>query len=474
MFTIPDSQVQTRLTSENPWWTDTDALPYREMRPRAYLPLLLSLVAESTVRRAVLVMGPRRVGKTVLLHHVVQRLLVDGVDPRSIVFCSVDHPLYNGRALEELLTLAEGASRTAPKYVFFDEIQYLSRWEVHLKSLVDHRPALKVTVSGSAAAALRLRSQESGAGRFTDFLLPPLTFHEYLDLTGTDSGVASSPESGWSAISDLSKLNDAFVEYINYGGYPEVALSAEIRANPQRFVKHDIIDKVLLRDLPSLYGIEDIQELNYLFTTLAYNTAQEVSLETLSKDRGIAKNTVRRYLEYLEAAFLIRRVYRVDRSAKRFKRETHFKVYLTNPSMRAALFGPVDADDDAMGALVETAVFAQWFHAATGLHYARWKDGEVDMVSVEGAVSPYWVTEIKWSDRPLTDSRGCLRAVVEFARTNGLKEATATSRSGSGSRMIDDVTVHVIPSAVLCFDVGRNLVGGKVERMLRGAAKTGA
>ena len=137
---------------------------------------------------------------------------------------------------------------------------------------------------------------------------------------------------------------------------------------------------MLLRDLPSLYGISDIQELNRLFTTLAYNSGHEVSLEGLSKSSGVAKNTIKRYLEYLEAAFLIRRVERIDRNAKRFKRAVSFKVYLINPSMRAALFGRIDGDDVAMGAMTETAIFSQWQHSKTELYYARWNSGEIDIV----------------------------------------------------------------------------------------------
>ena len=66
--------------------------------------------------------------------------------------------------------------------LFLDEIQYLADWERHLKAFVDAHPDVRCVASGSAAAALRLKSVESGAGRFTDFLLPPLTFYEYLDL----------------------------------------------------------------------------------------------------------------------------------------------------------------------------------------------------------------------------------------------------------------------------------------------------
>src|SRR5262249_2880578 len=147
-----------------------------------------------------------------------------------------------------------------------------------------------------------------------------------------------------------------------------------------RFIKSDIIDKVLLRDLPSLYGIQDIQELNSLFTTLAFNTAQEVSLEALAQSSGVAKATLKRYIEYLEAAFLIRTVHRVDKNARYFQRAMAFKVYLTNPSMRTALFSALSADDANMGKLVETGVFSQI--AFGRIFYARWPTGEIDLVSV--------------------------------------------------------------------------------------------
>jgi hypothetical protein len=303
MLSIPDKEVVLRLKAESPWWgpPHTVGPQFAELRPRAYLPPFLALVRERSVRRAVVLLGPRRVGKTVLIHHAVKTLLEAGVPPRSLAYISVDLPLYNGLSLERMLVLAEQASGEPLAWVFFDEIQYLSNWEVHLKRLVDDRPDLKIVVSGSAAAALRIKSQESGAGRFTEFLLPPLTFAEYLDLTGSAEPPRRTGPADQLAVSDIDSLNAAFVEYANYGGYPEAALSAVVRADPMRFIKSDIVDKVLLRDLPQLYGIGDIQELNRLFTALAWNTAQELSLDTLSTGSGVAKNTLKKYVEYLEA-----------------------------------------------------------------------------------------------------------------------------------------------------------------------------
>jgi len=437
---------------------------YRGLRRRSYFNLLYPLIKTSEVRRAVLLMGPRRVGKTVLIHHVIQQLLDDGVDPRHICYISVDHPIFNNLGLLDLVSRYEasaGISLSDPGlFVFFDEVQYIKDWEVHLKALVDDYPDVRFVASGSAAAALKLKSNESGAGRFTDFLLPPLTFFEYLSLLGKTGLVGKEDETGFFAATDIHLLNESFVHYLNFGGYPEVIFSEEIQADPARFIKGDIIDKVLLRDLPGLYGIQDIQELNYLFTTLAYNTANEVSLEQLSQSSGVAKNTIKRYIEYLEAAFLIKIVHRVDRSAKRFLRANFFKVYLTNPSMRAALFAPIDADDEAMGDLAETGIFSQWFHSElVGLHYARWKDGEIDLVNVPANLAPSWAVEVKWSDHPYHRPER-LKSVIAFCHQNQLQDVTITTRTESGVRTVSGIAMTFVPSSIYCYTVGRNVTTG--------------
>jgi predicted AAA+ superfamily ATPase len=73
------------------------------MKPRAYFDLFLPLVKKADVRRAIVLMGPRRVGKTVMIHHTIQALLTQGVRPTALCYFSVDHPIYNGLSLERLL-----------------------------------------------------------------------------------------------------------------------------------------------------------------------------------------------------------------------------------------------------------------------------------------------------------------------------------------------------------------------------------
>ncbi len=469
MLQVSEKEVESRLRLDNPWWQAGGGIEadFQAFPRRAYLADFTRLVLQEEVNRAVVLLGPRRVGKTIVVYHAIQALLDQhGVSGRDILYVSLETPLYTGLSLESIVNRFRSLFRRPEGtrlYVFFDEIQYLKGWEVHLKSLVDTYRGVRFVATGSAAAALKAKSAESGAGRFTEFVLPPLTFAEFLRFVGREEDLVREAGEERGSLryvaADVYGLNDAFIDYLNFGGYPEAVFSEVIRQDPRRFIKSDIIDKVLLRDLPILYGISDIQELNSLFNTLAYNTGQELSLEDLSKSAHVAKNTLVKYLEYLEAAFLIRRVRRVDQDAAHFKRTTTFKVYLTNPTMRAALFGPVDEHHEAVGQLVETAVFSQWLHNAAfvdSLYYARWKSGEVDLVSLDLQQRPRFAVEVKWSDRPLDDPRE-IKGILDFCKRHALgRTPLVTTLSKSAVKELAGVEVEFCPSSLHCYTVGKN------------------
>lgn len=469
-----ERQIIGRLRVDNPWWTEGE-IPsfYREMSPRLYLDIFYPLVTDIALKRAVILMGPRRVGKTVMLYHTIQRLINDGVSPQNIIYISVETPIYNKIYLEQLFnlskqTLEKPENDNDEYYVFFDEIQYLKEWEVNLKSLVDTYKNVKFVASGSAAAELSKKSNESGAGRFTDFSLPPLTFYEYIHLKGYDNLMTTRPMK-WSdgpvdcyGTMDIDKLNGLFLDYINYGGYPEVVFSERIQENPGQFIRHDIIDKVLLRDLPSLYGIQDVQELNSLFTMIAYHSGGQFSYEAMSKESGVKKDLLKKYIQYLEAAFLIKVIHRTDDNAKKYQRDVSFKIYLTNPSLRCALFQPIKATDEGIGDMVETAVYAQWIpRQRTDISFANWRlskkeQGEVDIVGIETArQKPLWGVEIKWSDR-YVQHPGELNSLLWYMQNNGLKEAIVTSETQTVDVEMESVVLHFLPVACYAYTVGRN------------------
>ncbi len=461
-----EEHVQARIRTENPWWTGAgvDTL-YREMRHRAFFAPFMRLV-QAKVRRAVVLLGPRRVGKTVMLQQCVQRLIEGGVPPQKICLLSIDQPVYSRMRLDDLFRLCRAALKDddpAGYHVLFDEIQYLADWERDLKVLVDTYPRTRFVVSGSAAAALKAKSQESGAGRFTEFLLPPLTFHEFLLLLERQQLIVQVKRD-WGGEQlpfhdtiDIAALNVLFTQYITFGGYPEALFDPLIQKDPGRFIRSDIVDKVLLRDLPSLYGIADVQELNRFFSVVAYNTGQVFSYGSLGSTSGVDAVTIRKYLEYLEAAYLIRRLRRLDMNAKQYKREHGFKVYLTNPSLRTALFGPLPEGDPGFGALAETAVYAQDLTLGEPVYYANWKDGrgegEVDLVRLNARQKPDRLCEVKWSDR-YVEHPGELGSLLGFAKQNKMPWAVVTTRTKTLTRTVQDVELRYVPTALYVYHRG--------------------
>ncbi len=465
-----DIEMENRLREENPWWLagagiDTE----KEVMPRrAHLPALMALIQPDDAQRAVVLMGQRRAGKTTLIMHAIHTLLQDGVAGRDILYVPLETPSLTGLSLDTLVRrFGKMFERPAGTrlYIFFDEIQYQQGWELQLKTLADTYRHCRFLVAGSAAAALKQKSAEPEADQFSEFLLPPLTFCEFLHFVDKESSLIREETEGsgprYFVAKNIHALNEAFVDYLNYGGFPEAIFQGGLRDNPRHFVRSELIDQVLLRDLPSLYGIANVQELNALFNTLAYNTAQELSMEDLSKSSGVSKPTLVKYLEYLEAAFLIKRVQRVDHNVKQFMRAMTFKVYLTNPTMRAALFTPLADNDPALEQLVETALFSQWLHSPAridSLRYARGKRAEVDLISLDAKQQPRFAVAVRWSDRVFEDAKE-IKGIIEFARTNKMaRTPLVTTFSQAGVKTVQGVEIEFTPASLLCYTVSRNML----------------
>ncbi|MEM8893893.1 MAG: ATP-binding protein, partial [Bacteroidota bacterium] len=389
----------------------------------------------------------------------ISDLLDTGVNPGKVLYFSLDTPLYTNVALDQLIDLALKPKELEVDgcFIFFDEIQYFKDWEIHLKVLVDRHRSTKFIASGSAAAALRMKSIESGAGRFSDFFLPPLTFSEYIDLNGynhliDEAKVDFGGERPFYTTNDIDQLNSHFHDYINFGGFPEIALNKAQVENPERVIQKDITDKVIMKDLPGLFGIDNTLELQQFFNVLSFRTGEILNFRSVSQETKTDSKTIKRYLEYLESAFLIKVLHRVDVTARRFKNITQFKVYLTNPSLFTGLFGKVNMEDERFPHLIETAMFAQYLHREHNyLRYASWKrngrEGEVDLIQLStNFQKAHWALEVKWSDAPKVDK------LKFFMSKNQIAKGIITSRTVFEDREI----LLIIPNSVCAYAVGKN------------------
>lgn len=466
MDTISDDDLLGRLAFDNPWWAFTEATQIRFRQPpkRAFYAAFAARLRSLAGGGALVVAGPLRAGKTVMLRQAIAELIGDGAPPKTIFYAALTTPSTAGADLQRLVDLfcaRHGHDSSTPLHLFLDEAQYARDWQAALGRIAKAWPQARIVAAVSSMAPALTSGPVAGAKGIETFVLPPLTFAEFLRLRDSekslfgDGGKAAPTTLGRAA---LAALDEEFHRYVNFGGFPEGVLAKRDGAPAPTFIRDGVPERVLHKDLASLAGVNDAQELNRLLATLALNTGREVTMEELAKAAGIAKNTLRKYLDHLEGAFLIRRLARVDKLAKRFQRAVAFKVHLTAPCLYAALFGPVAADDPRFPQLAETALASQWLGRADAgdLAYASWRGGGVDLLTLPaGGNKPDRAFEIDWDDSYGKGAKKPETLASFVAGTNGAARAYILTRRTARPASLGGVEITLVPLALYACWLGR-------------------
>lgn len=462
--------------SQNPWWK-SGAIPDRVRRysPRPFLHDLVSLVRTGD-NSPVLLAGPVGAGKTVLLLQLIQQLLSNGVAPGRIVRICLDLPVHTTADLAAMVAAAVESSKSGGQgghFIIIDGAEVLENWEEQIRALAVANPEWRIISSTSMAPLFgknkkrgRTRanerdSEKASGGIFASIILPPIMFGEFITFQNLREKVFDA----YGKLQDTDALNGAFIDYVNWGGFIETVMLA----SPERVDMASLAASGIYGAGASIYGIGNVGELSRLYAYLAQGTAGEFSMEGLANEFSIAKNTIRKYLDYLEASFLIRRVWRLDENAKKFSRQTTFKIYLINPSHRAALFGSASIGDDITARVAETAVIAQFIYtkSISRLFYARWKSGNdehhVSLVEMPPAGNrPVKCIEIDWSDRALALPQKALRSMTQFMnQTNPSTPSKVLTRTIPGKRFVGEHEIGFLPVAVWCWAIGKAVVDRK-------------
>lgn len=388
------------LTAYNPWWKTgaVNAKMAKTYKRFAYYEAM-NRVDQKDIRRTVVLTGTRRVGKTTIQYQMIETLLERGVAPQKIVFISMDHPMLKLSGVNDVLECYhENIYAEQDVYYFFDEIQYAQDWDKWLKTIYDMQPDTHVVATGSASPALIKGNQESGAGRWTVIQVPTMSFYEYCELLDLDRPELpkklkmtqmlnmTQPERTQIML-QLSKVQNHFNRYLQVGGFPELAL-ADNDIMAQQIMREDVVDKVLKRDLPSLYNIRNATELERIFLYLCNISSEIVSIEVIAKElSGVSRPTVENYIQYLESANLIYQSWPVDMAGKRVLKAKP-KIYIADAAIRNAVLmdDSLLTDPVEMGKIVETAVYkhvaAFYYQKATSVGYFRGgkKNKEIDIV----------------------------------------------------------------------------------------------
>ena len=317
------------LSAFNPWWksgsiSDKMAKTYK----RFAFHEAMKWLQQTNLRRTVILTGTRRVGKTTIQYQMIEWLLKSGIQPQKIVFISMDHPMLKLAGINDILECYhESIYPEQDTYYFFDEVQYAQDWDKWLKTIYDMQPDTHIVATGSASPALMKGNQESGAGRWTVIQVPTMSFYEYCELLNLDRpqlppslkitqmlNMTYQEQAG--IMLQLSKVQNYFIRYLQVGGFPELAL-ADNDLMAQQIMREDVVDKVLKRDLPSLYNIRNATELERIFLYLCNVSSEIVSIEAIAKElSGVSRPTVENYIQYLESANLIYQSWPVDMAGR--------------------------------------------------------------------------------------------------------------------------------------------------------------
>ena len=140
MLQISRDDIDARLAIDNPWWDNADpsTLATANLPKRLYFGPFSELALNFRVKRAVVLMGPRRVGKTVMIRQLAAEALKAGIKGANILYASIDTPLYSNQPLSFFVDTMPPVEKGEQCLIMFDEIQYLKDWQIHLKDFGRH------------------------------------------------------------------------------------------------------------------------------------------------------------------------------------------------------------------------------------------------------------------------------------------------------------------------------------------------
>ena len=277
MAIVSDAQVIKVLQQYNPWWRTPSAIK-EESKPQkrlAYYEALKTLTHKS-IRRFAVLSGMRSVGKTTILYQIIEHLIDEGVNPKNILYATFDNPILKLVNVENVLSIYESMYPIEGiRYIFFDEVQYTENWELWMKVIYDSRKDIRLIATGSASPILEKGSADSGTGRWSVLKIPTMSFYEYcrlldldLPLLPEDLRLSELPGYGLAPLGDLMNkfipLQNHFNRYLMIGGFPELVLSDD-DAYAQRMLREDVVDKVIKRDVLSLFNIRSPLLMEKLF-----------------------------------------------------------------------------------------------------------------------------------------------------------------------------------------------------------------
>ncbi len=289
-------------------------------------------ILNGKIRKAVIITGPRRAGKTYFLYQIASSL-----KSKNILYFNFEDERVVKPSVEDLTLVLESYQELHPESaleslnVFLDEVENVTDWERFVRRLLDR--GARVFITGSNSKLLAAEISTALRGRSVSYKINPFSFCEFLKANGiTETGdKLIHGNTRFKALTLLEK-------YLKWGGFPEVALVEDEQ------LKRQILQEYLLtmmhKDIIERYKVDNIPALENLIKFLISNITSQVSFNKIEQWMNsigiiVSRTTLIEYSKYLENALAFSYTSKFEYSLKQQTRSLP-KVYSTDTGLHTA------------------------------------------------------------------------------------------------------------------------------------------
>lgn len=327
--------------------------------------------------KAIVVIGPRQVGKTTLIESILETkdyLLLNGDDPKT-------RSLLTEPNTEQIRTILGKY-----KFVFIDEAQRIEGIGLTMKIIIDRFKDVQLFVSGSSSFDLGNKINEPLTGRKWEYQLFPISWEEFENYHGY--------------LNSEQQLENRLL----YGFYPDVLNNV----GDEISILRNLVNSYLYKDILSYADIRKPEVLEKLVQALALQLGSEVNYSELAQTVNVDKNTISKYIDILQKGYIIFKLSSFSRNVRN-EIKTNKKIYFYDNGVRNMVIGnfnPLDLRTDK-GALWENFLISErmkqieYKQSLARTYFWRTKQQqEVDFVEENsGKIIGY---EFKWNKKKTT------------------------------------------------------------------------
>lgn len=319
--------------------------------------------------------GIRRCGKSTILEMIMNELLDKGIKKENVIYLHLDSfindDITTGKKLYEFIS---ERIKDEKVYIFIDEVQEATGWEKAINSLmVDYDVDIYVTGSNSKLLSSEISTYLTG--RYISIPVYTLSYEEYLSFKKETK--------------QFIQEKDYIKEYIEYGGFPSIALQSFSRNEAYTVVK-DIYNSVIFTDIVKRNSIRKIDLLEKVVKFIFENIGKSFSISSItaffkSEERMVDKETLYNYISYLEKAYIIYRANRYDIQGKEVLK-TQEKYYLSDQSLKYSM---LSFNSKMIASVLENIVFLELRRRNYDVYIGKFKTKEIDFVATKNSKKIY-------------------------------------------------------------------------------------